>query len=580
VRFVTGGGHADDEPRWNGIDDERRSYEPWLEAYGLEPTPAFAARVAELGTRRGYDLHPRCVIAPDAHVVADRLTVGDRTTIAAGCVVRGEVTVGAHCSLNAGAVTIGRVVVGDLVRIASYAVLVGENHVTDDLGLPIAAQGLRTVGVVIEDDVWIGAHVTVVDGVTVGAHSVVAAGAVVTADVAPWSVVAGVPARVVRDRRDEPAASPGAAPRRRDVLARFDDTVATQWSEVLARCEVEVDGVRTYVDVPGASWSPRPLNDAVEIAGAFGAVPPVGTRDELVARIRAQQDPRTGLFPDPETGPPEVPLRPSHHEWDHYGVISCGYALEVLGSGPAHPVHVVEDCIAVELRGWLDRLDWGLLAWPSGSWIDAFATAAAFNRRHHGSTRRHQALWSWLAERNDPVTGMWARHLGPDDGLDVGWLMAVNGYYRMTRGTYAQFDRPLPHPEAAVDTVLAHARRWDWFAERERNACNVLDVVHPLWLLGRQTSYRAAEVRDGVARLLRDAVAEWVDGAGVPWQVGRDRPGLQGTEMWLSIVHLAADVLGESSGLAWRPRGVHRLEPIEGRSPQHRPHRNKPQEGP
>ena len=45
---------------------------------------------------------------------------------------------------------------------------------------------------------------------------------------------------------------------------------------------------------------------------------------------------------------------------------------------------------------------------------------------------------------------------------------------------------------------------------------------------------------------------------------GADRPpGLQGTEMWLAIVYLAADLLGESDGLSWRPRGVHRLAPAD-----------------
>ena len=120
-------------PRWDGVDDERRSYEPWLESYGPAPSVVFAARVAELAERPGYDLHPRCVIAPEAHVVAERLRVGAHTTIAGGCVIRGEVVVGENCSLNAGAATIGKVTIGDVVRIAAYAVLVGENHVFTDL---------------------------------------------------------------------------------------------------------------------------------------------------------------------------------------------------------------------------------------------------------------------------------------------------------------------------------------------------------------------------------------------------------------------------------------------------------------
>jgi hypothetical protein len=245
-----------------------------------------------------------------------------------------------------------------------------------------------------------------------------------------------------------------------------------------------------------------------------------------------------------------------------YGILSCGYALEVLGAAPLHPIHVIESCAPGELEAWLDRLDWGLLAWPSGSWIDAFGTGMMLNRRHHGSTRVHELLWGWLTTHNDRGSGVWGRHLGPADGFDVGWLMADNGYYRLTRGTYAQFGLAPPNPEAAIDTVLAHCRRWDWFREQERNACNVLDVVHPLWLLGRHTDHRRAEIRDGVGRVLDDALGDWVDGRGTPWEIGSPAgPGLQGTEMWLSIVYLMAHLLGEAGGLPWMPRGVHRLEP-------------------
>jgi acetyltransferase-like isoleucine patch superfamily enzyme len=552
-------GERDPTEGWDGRDAERDRFEPWDAAYGVEPDPSSAARIAALADRPGYDLHPRAHLADGAHVVASRLAIGEYSTVAAGCVLRGEVSIGAHCSLNAGASTIGRVTIGNLVRIATYAVLVGENHGTEDLDRPIAVQPMTSRGVVIGDDVWIGANATVVDGVTVGDHSVVAAGAVVTRDVPPWSVVGGVPARVLRDRRDR--RDRGRMRTRRDPLDRFDARVAAQWPEVLARCEVPSDDGRTYVDRPGCRPTPRATNDAVEIAGAFGEVPAAASREELVERIRSQQDPATGLFVDPALGPPADPLLPGDREWDMYGIISCGYALEVLGSAPAHPVHAVAGCSPERLLDLLDGLDLGWLAWPSGAWIDGFATGAYLNRRHHGSTDDHAAMWGWLTTRVDRRSGMWGAYLEGVGDLDPRWLMAVNGFYRLTRGTYAQFGVPLPHPDRAIDTVLAHA--WDhrWFDDAERNACNVLDVVHPLWLCSRQTDHRAAEVRDAAARLLCRALRDWQDGAGVAWDVGREDPGLQGTEMWLSVVHIAADVLGEADGLSWTPRGVHRLAP-------------------
>jgi acetyltransferase-like isoleucine patch superfamily enzyme len=69
------------------------------------------------------------------------------------------------------------------------------------LDIPMAAQPEQGAGVVIEDDCWLGAGAVVIDGVRIGRGSVVAAGAVVIEDVAPYSIVAGVPARTVRSRR-------------------------------------------------------------------------------------------------------------------------------------------------------------------------------------------------------------------------------------------------------------------------------------------------------------------------------------------------------------------------------------------
>ncbi|MNG32136.1 Virginiamycin A acetyltransferase [compost metagenome] len=75
-----------------------------------------------------------------------------------------------------------------------------ENHVFSDKTKPIKEQGIYRQGITIEDDCWIGSNVTILDGVTIGTGSVVAAGAVVTKDVPPYSVVGGVPAKIIKER--------------------------------------------------------------------------------------------------------------------------------------------------------------------------------------------------------------------------------------------------------------------------------------------------------------------------------------------------------------------------------------------
>jgi acetyltransferase-like isoleucine patch superfamily enzyme len=92
----------------------------------------------------------------------------------------------------------GGVVIGDRVYTSPFTQIVAVNHVYDDPRRPFVDQGITAEGIVIEDDVWLGSGVVVTDGVRIGQGAVVAAGAVVTKDVPPHTVVAGVPARIIK----------------------------------------------------------------------------------------------------------------------------------------------------------------------------------------------------------------------------------------------------------------------------------------------------------------------------------------------------------------------------------------------
>lgn len=93
----------------------------------------------------------------------------------------------------------GGIRVGDRVYFAPLVQVLAVNHVFLDPTVPFIHQGITAEGVVIEDDVWIGAGAVITDGVTIGRGAVVAAGAVVTLDVPPHTVVGGVPATVLKE---------------------------------------------------------------------------------------------------------------------------------------------------------------------------------------------------------------------------------------------------------------------------------------------------------------------------------------------------------------------------------------------
>lgn len=93
----------------------------------------------------------------------------------------------------------GGISIGDNVYTAPLVQILAVNHVYDDPTRPIIEQGITAEGIVIEDDAWIGAGAIILDGVRVGKGAVVGAGAVVTRDVPPHTVVAGNPAKVVKE---------------------------------------------------------------------------------------------------------------------------------------------------------------------------------------------------------------------------------------------------------------------------------------------------------------------------------------------------------------------------------------------
>jgi len=139
----------------------------------------------------------------EASVRGTRIVVGARSAIDAFVKIKpaggvGDVVIGADCAINSGTViyTGNGVTIGDAVLIAANCTLAPTNHAFADRDRRIRDQGFQASrgGIVIEDDVWLGANVVVLDGAVIGQGCVVAAGAVVRGRLEPYSIYAGAPA--------------------------------------------------------------------------------------------------------------------------------------------------------------------------------------------------------------------------------------------------------------------------------------------------------------------------------------------------------------------------------------------------
>ncbi len=124
---------------------------------------------------------------------------GNLRTLGRGCVIGSRSGIGAYSFIGAA----GGVQIGSDVIMGQWVSFHSENHNFDDPDVLIRTQGVSHRGVIVEDDCWIGAKVTFLDGAHVGRGSVIGAGSVVRGDIPPYSVAAGVPARVIKSRRAE-----------------------------------------------------------------------------------------------------------------------------------------------------------------------------------------------------------------------------------------------------------------------------------------------------------------------------------------------------------------------------------------
>lgn len=130
-----------------------------------------------------------------------KFSLGDYSVIESFACINnavGDVMIGDHTRIGLHNTIIGPVIIGSHVNLAQGITITALNHNFENSKKRIDEQGVSTSAVVIEDDIWIGANAVVLSGVTIGHHSVVAAGAVVTKDVPPHSLVAGVPAKVIK----------------------------------------------------------------------------------------------------------------------------------------------------------------------------------------------------------------------------------------------------------------------------------------------------------------------------------------------------------------------------------------------
>ena len=154
-----------------------------------------------------YFLKYRCLVHTKANVQLSRnIIFGKGTTVRAYSFLLtagGRIQLGRDCTIAQFTILATKnkdILIGNFARISPHVNIVASNYIYEKKDIPILAQGITEKGIQIGDDVWIGAGATILDGVTIGDGVVVAAGAVVTKDIPAYSIVGGVPAKIIGER--------------------------------------------------------------------------------------------------------------------------------------------------------------------------------------------------------------------------------------------------------------------------------------------------------------------------------------------------------------------------------------------
>lgn len=159
------------------------------------------------------EIHPGARVSPMADI--EDSVRGSRIVLAEGAVIdsfvkikpaggSGDVIIGRYSVINSGCVlyTGGGITIGEGVAVAANCTFAPVNHQYDRRDLPMRLQGFRPSkgGIVIEDDVWIGAGCILLDGTIIRRGAIVAAGSVVRGELAPYTIYGGNPLVRIKER--------------------------------------------------------------------------------------------------------------------------------------------------------------------------------------------------------------------------------------------------------------------------------------------------------------------------------------------------------------------------------------------
>ncbi len=138
----------------------------------------------------------------------ENISLGDNISIMKNSYIYahdgGELTIGDNFTLNSNSqlgASFGKIIIGNDCAIAPNCLLRASNHRFDNPDIPFRKQGHTYGEIILEDDIWIASNSVITADTKIGRGSIIGAGSIVTKNIEPFSIVGGVPAKLIRKRK-------------------------------------------------------------------------------------------------------------------------------------------------------------------------------------------------------------------------------------------------------------------------------------------------------------------------------------------------------------------------------------------
>lgn len=499
-----------------------------------------------LRKNKNYNLEKSIFISPFARIYFKKLYVGYKSYLAANVVGRGYLHLGANSTVNHGVEIIGKVYIGNNVRIGSGTKIIASNHTISDPYIPIHHMQTKGKGIIIDDNVWLGANVIILDGVKIENNVVVGAGSVVTKNIEKNSIYAGNPAILKRKRYVNNIYLYSKINDSIETLSEKSDYIKFKVENIVSSSyNKKINKIKSFNHINGKyDYNLRHLCDFIELYEGLNLQWPESFKEKgaFIDELIKIQSKENFIYKEYRK------LRFKNKELSDYNKLALLNVLHIynikIDDNKLTSQKAKIDFHILNTNVWKDDF------WLAGSKVDNLITVAHMSGMKDYVSQK-------IIEINDKIKDKIYTLDEYSDKKEI--LYYINGIYRIMR-SYNQIGNKSIIKNSELmkinyNLAIKNYYNNDEFSDEMFNACNVLDTAYIIYM---GIKIGLEDKNEGKYILLRilDMCILHID-KGLTFDLNSIE-SLQGYEMWLSIINICCKALAPDYKFIYDPKGIHK----------------------